>query len=181
MTERVKAVGGKALRTPARLADLIAAIQVMGTYKFAVRRIDHWEKRLGRVPTSASTWLEVFVQHPEFFTVIREKRGSPIVSPNVSLVWRRSKERNYDTHAHAVIPREQALEIAAAELEDDAQRLSRPPLDTAEISMLVDLAVELHERELRHQQERRWWYAEFVTVSLGWALARFPLQTDYVA
>jgi hypothetical protein len=162
---REKLAGHKALRTPARLADLIAAIQVMGTYKFAVRRIDRWEKRLGRIPTSASTWLEVFVQHPEFFTVIREKAGTAIANPNVSLVWRRSKERNYDTHAHAVIPREQALEIAAAELEDDAQRLSRPPLDTAEISMLVDLAMELHERELKHQQERRWWYAVVVGVA----------------
>ena len=155
----------KAMRTPARLADLIAAIQVMGTYKFAVRRIDRWQKRLGRTPTSALSWREVFADHPEFFTVIREKDAAAGENPNVSLVWRRSKERNYDTYERVIVSRQQAMQIAEQDNESEAQRLSRPPLETDEISMLVDLAMNLHERELKHQQERRWWYAVAIAVA----------------
>lgn len=133
------------LRTPERLADLIAAIQVMGTYRFAVRRIDRWQRRLGRVPTSAGTWIEVLGQHPEFFTVIRDASAQSALNPNVSLVWRRSKERNYDTYTHAVLPREVAIQVAVADPEEEAKQLSRPPLDSDEISMLVNLAVSMSE------------------------------------
>ena len=51
------------------------------------------------------------------------------------------------------------------ELEDpepEAQRLSRIPLSTEEISKLVDIAIDLHEREIKHQQEHRWWYTAIV-------------------
>jgi hypothetical protein len=58
----------KYLRSPARLADLIAAIQVLGTYKLSSRPAERWLKRLGRKPVSAETWLEIFESHPEFFT-----------------------------------------------------------------------------------------------------------------
>lgn len=144
------------LKNPARLADLIAALQVMGTYRFASRRLEKWEKRLGRKPVSAENWLNIFSQHPEFFT---------IQDNNVSLVWRRSKERNYDTFERRLLPRSEAMAMAENEPESDAVRLSRPPLDTAEISKLVDIAVSLHEREINHKQERRWWYAAVLAVA----------------
>lgn len=153
------------VRGPARLADLIAAIQVMGTYRFAVRRLDRWERRLGRTPLSADTWREVFTQHPEFFTVIRESSPQQSGNPNAALVWRRSKERNFDTHAHATVPREVAVVIAERDPENNAQQLSRAPLDSSEISMLVNLAVDLHERDLKHKQERRWWFAALVAIA----------------
>ena len=153
------------VRTPARLADLIAAIQVMGTYRFAVRRLDRWERRLGRVPLSAGSWRDVFEHHPEFFTVIRETTAQQLNNPNVSLVWRRSKERNYDTYTHSVVTRETAIAIAGSDPEEEAKQLSRPPLDSSEISMLINLAIELHERELKHEQERRWWYAVMVAIA----------------
>ena len=144
------------VKNPARLADLIAAIQVMGTYRFASRRLEKWEKRLGRNPVSASDWLTIFRQHPEFFT---------IQDNFVSLVWRRSKERNYDTFERRLLSRSEAQAMAATEPEQDAIRLSRPPLDTAEISKLIDIAVSLHEREINHKQERRWWYAAVIAVA----------------
>jgi hypothetical protein len=143
------------VRNPARLADLIAAIQVMGTYRFASRRLEKWEKRLGRTPVSADSWLTIFTQHPEFFTIQEH---------NIALVWRRSKERNYDTFERKVLSKEDASKLAAAEPESDADRLSRPPLEISEISKLIDIAVNLHEREINHQQERRWWLAAVVTV-----------------
>lgn len=139
---------------PTRLADLIAALQVMGTYRFASRRLEKWEKRLGRKPVSAQSWLDVFTQHPEFFT---------IEAHNIALVWRRSKERNYDTFERRVLSRDEAAALAVLEPEADATRLSRPPLDTAEVTKLIDIAVQLHEREIRHRQERRWWMTAVAT------------------
>ncbi len=136
------------IANPKRLADLIAAIQVLGTYRFASRRMQKWEKRLGRTPVSAPDWSTVFSQHPEFFTT----QGDLI-----SLVWRRSRERNYDTYNRQLLPRERAKELSQQESEDNAMRLSRPPLDSSEVSKLIDIAVSLHEREIRHAQERRWW------------------------
>jgi hypothetical protein len=150
------------LKNAARLADLIAAIQVMGTYRFASRNLSKWEKRLGRKPVSAETWMTIFQEHSEFFTVQEQ---------NVSLVWRRSKERNYDTFERRLLSRDEAMVLAADDPEVDAVRLSRPPLDTAEISKLVDIAVSVHEREINHQQERRWWFAAVMAVIglfVGW-------------
>ncbi|MEX0730112.1 MAG: hypothetical protein WED00_10885 [Aquisalimonadaceae bacterium] len=133
---------------PKRLSDLIAAIQVLGTYRFASRRIGKWEKRLGRTPISASDWNTVFSQHPEFFTA----QGDMI-----SLVWRRSRERNYDTFTRTLLSRKDAIELANQESEDNEKRQSRPPLESSEVSKLVYIAISLHEREIRHAQERRWW------------------------
>jgi hypothetical protein len=140
---------------PNRLADLIAAIQVLGTYRFASRKLEKWEKRLGRTPVSADNWLKVFQQHPEFFT---------IQGDNISMVWRRSRERNYDTYIRKAVSRDEAIVLTELENESDERRLSRPPLETAEISKLVDIAISLHEREIRHGQERRWWITAIIGV-----------------
>lgn len=143
------------IANPNRLADLIAAIQILGTYRFASRPIEKWEKRLGRIPVSAADWKVVFAQHPEFFTT----QGD-----DISLVWRRSRERNYDTFTRSLLSREDAMKLAQEESEDHELRLSRPPLDTAEISQLVDIAIRLHEREINHAQERRWWITAVLAV-----------------
>lgn len=139
---------------PNRLADLIAAIQVLGTYGFASRKLSKWEARLGRKPVSADNWLTVFNQHPELFTIQDE---------NISLVWRRSRERNYDTYAQIVVSREDEASLREKEKSNE-KRLSRPPLDTSEVSQLIDMAIRLHEREIQHQQERRWWITAVVAI-----------------
>lgn len=143
------------IANPNRLADLIAAIQVLGTYRFASRRLEKWENRLGRTPVSASNWQTVFKEHPEFFTTQGE---------NISLVWRRSRERNYDTYTRKLLSREEAMQLAEVEDENNETRLSRPPLDTAEVSKLVDIAISLHEREIIHRQERRWWITAVIAI-----------------
>lgn len=133
---------------PSRLADLSATIQVLGTYRFASRKLEKWVARLGRTPVSAEDWITVFKQHPEFFTIQGDK---------ISVVWRRSRERNYDTYIRKTVSRDEAIELTKLEEENEQTRLSRPPLDTTVISKLVDIAISLHEREIRHGQERRWW------------------------
>ena len=145
------------LRDPRRLADLIAAGQVLGTYKFSSRPAERWLKRLGRRPVSADTWLQIFEAHPEFFT----KDDLSLVS----LVRRRNKERNYDTHIGQVVPRDVALVLKAADPEASATRLSRAPLSSDEISKLIDIAIALHEREIKHQQERHWWYNAIIAAA----------------
>ena len=143
------------ITNPKRLADLIAAIQVLGSYRFASRKIDKWAKRLGRTPVSSNDWLTIFKEHPEFFTFDGE---------NISLVWRRSRERNYDTFDRRVLSKDEAQEMAKSESEVNEKRLSRPPLDTIEISKLIDIAINLHEREIKHTQERRWWITAVVAI-----------------
>ncbi len=153
-----KSITSPYIKHPNRLADLIAAIQVLGTYSFASRELEKWETRLGRKPVSASEWLSVFKQHPEFFT---------IQDANISLVWRRSRERNYDTYTRSLVSREDMIKLKEKEDVSNERRLTRPPLDTAEISKLVDIAISLHEREIQHRQERRWWVtAVFSIVAL---------------
>jgi len=62
-------------KTPWRLQDVIAAIQVMGSSAWVTKRIREWEESLG-TPRSADTWEEVLRDHPEFFYV----RVSPWIS-----------------------------------------------------------------------------------------------------
>ncbi len=142
------------IKHPNRLADLIAAIQVLGTYGFASREISKWEARLGRKPVSADNWLTVFNQHPELFTIQDE---------NISLVWRRSRERNYDTYAQKIVSRDEEALLREKEKSGE-RRLSRPPLDTSEIAQLIDMAIRLHEREIQHRQERRWWITAVIAI-----------------
>ena len=54
-----------------RLADILAAIQVMGAYTFASRKYDAWVEKLGD-PLSAKSWNFIFSEHPEFFSVSEE-------------------------------------------------------------------------------------------------------------
>lgn len=61
---------GPYLKPSVRLADILAAIQVLSAYEFAARTIEKWERSLGRQPQSAETWSDVFTSHPEFFCAI---------------------------------------------------------------------------------------------------------------
>ncbi len=153
---RIKLKTSPYIANPNRLADLIAAIQVLGTYRFASRSLDKWEKRLGRTPVSAPNWETVFKQHPEFFTTQRE---------NISVVWRRSRERNYDTYSRKLLPREEVIRLAEDEKKTGEKRLSRPPLAPSEVTKLVEIAISLHEREIKHAQERRCWITAVVAVA----------------
>ena len=149
---------GPYLDSPGRLADLLAAIQVLGTYEFAARDIARWEKRLGRKPKSADSWHEVFLDHPEFFTCDDEQK--------LALVWRRSFKRDYDTLNQCQAQGEELAAMKEAERKPGApNRISRKPLDREQIELLCNLAVHLHEREIQHKQEKRWWMAGVIGIT----------------
>jgi len=140
---------GPYLKNPHRLADILAAIQVLGTYEFAARDLDKWANRLGRKPKSGHAWDVVFDEHPEFFT--KDDTGK------YSLIWRRSFNRDYDTITKKEIEKEERNKLAEEEKNGHPSRLSRRPLDNGQIEHLCNLAINLHEREIQHRQEMRWW------------------------
>jgi len=124
------------------LADVLAAIQVLGAYTFASRKYESWVEKLGD-PQSAMGWDLIFAEHPEFFRVSGEW---------VSLRWRHGYDRTYS--------HEQARDLTHAEIsnltDDERGKLTRRPLTSDQIEALMKTAIELHSREVAHQQERRW-------------------------
>jgi hypothetical protein len=149
---------GPYLKNSGRLADLLAAIQVLGAFEFAARDIEKWERRLGRKPKSANDWKDVFLDHPEFFTCDDDQK--------IALVWRRSFTRDYDTENKCAVLGEELVAMKKAErVKGAAGRISRKPLDTGQIELLCNLAIHLHEREIQHKQEKRWWIAGVVGIS----------------
>ena len=140
------------MKTPHRLADLLAAIQVLGTYEYASRELGKWVERFGRAPNSARDWREVFEAHPEFFTIDKENR--------VSMVWRRSFNSDYDTKSKKVVSGKKLEDLKKRDKEHPQDRiLSREPLSNSQIEHLCNMAINLHEREIQHRQEIRWWLA----------------------
>lgn len=69
-----------------RLADVIAAIQVLSTYKFYKLDFKGWSKRVTGSEENAEHWKNVFIEHPEFFRLNHTK-------DRVSLAWGRSHQR----------------------------------------------------------------------------------------
>jgi hypothetical protein len=134
------------LENPARLGDVIAAIQAMGTYKFYKMSFEGWADRITGDGSQADYWKRIFQEHPEFFRLdsAREK---------ASLVWRRQYAKHYDVDSET--------KISTAEFEalpsDRKNRVSRDPLSPADIKTLIDTAINMHSRAVELQRERGWW------------------------
>ena len=136
------------LSEPARLGDVIAAIQVMATYKFYKLSHEAWADRIAADTTQAGKWKRLFEQHPEFFRLdsAREK---------ASLVWRRQFPKRFDVDEMKVLSNEEY----DAFTDSQKLRVSRVPLAASDIKTLIDTAVNLHSRALEHQKDKRWWVA----------------------
>lgn len=132
------------LKHQARLADVIAALQVMGTYKFASRKLVDWEKSIGRTPLSAPSWLVVFEEHPEFFRI----KGDWI-----SLVWRRASEKLYDTRSGNELSKEQVDSLS----DEEKRKISRAPLSPEQVTALIEVAINLQTQSIARRNELRWW------------------------
>lgn len=134
------------LSDPNRLADVIAAIQAMATYKFYKLDFDNWADRIAADKSQAAHWKRVCEEHPEFFRLDTERTRA-------SLVWRRQRQKRFDVDSDAQITK------AEYETRDDAgrTRISRTPLNTSEVGTLIEAAIALHSRALDHRRESRWW------------------------
>lgn len=141
------------LATDGRLSDVIAALQALGSYDWATRKVERWREGLGE-PISAANWSEVFRQHPEFF---RLNDGL------ATLRWRHAYDRIY---APGAKPKRELSdeELAGMSKAEKDEQLSRKPLSAEQIQALVATAVDLHSRAIAHREEGRWWIAHATQV-----------------
>jgi len=137
-----------------RLADVIAALQATGTYKYYQLPFDGkgWAYRITGSADDASSIREVFEQHPEFFRIDASENGS--------LVWRRQHQKLYDVDREVVITRDEYNRLDRGE----KARVSRGPLGSTELTALINAATELHSRAVAQQAARRWWVTPLVSV-----------------
>lgn len=134
-----------------RLADVIAAIQVMATYKFYKPGFSDWADRICGDEGKAGYWKSIFIQHPEFFRLDSTRKRA-------SLVWRRNYQKLYNVDLQENISRE-----AYKNLDDkEKARISRTPLRNSDISTLINTAIDLHSREIEHKKDSRWWISGFI-------------------
>ncbi|MCK4825107.1 N-carbamoyl-L-amino acid amidohydrolase [bacterium] len=129
-----------------RLADVIAAIQVMATYKYNKLDFSQWAKRIEGDDSRGKHWETVFEQHPEFFRLGGGRNKS-------SLVWRRNYQKLYNVDLEEKITREDYRNLT----DDEKTRISRVPLSNSDISTLINTAINLHSGELDHKKDSRWW------------------------
>lgn len=134
-----------------RLSDVIAAIQVMATYKFYKLDFSGWADRIEGKTEKASHWKEVYQQHPEFFRLDSKQERA-------SLVWRRNYQKLYDVDKEEKISREDYLQLN----DEQKKRISRTPLSNSDISTLIETAINLHSSELDHKRDSRWWISGVV-------------------
>lgn len=129
-----------------RLGDVIAALQAMGSYKFYKLEFAKWSDRISGDENKADHWKKVFEEHPEFFRLDsgREK---------ASLVWRRQHQKLFNVDTEVKITRNEYKVLSNG----DKERISRTPLSSDELGMLVQTAIELHSRALQRKQDARWW------------------------
>lgn len=130
-----------------RLADVIAALSVMGRYPYSSRPAEDWADRLD-VPRSGTSWRQVFDEHPEFFRVSNEEEGW------ASLRLRHGFDRTYSVLRQRELSFEELSQISP---ESEAYKdLTRRPLTPEEIESLTQIAISLHARAIAHEGERRW-------------------------
>jgi hypothetical protein len=134
------------LDDPARLADVVAAIQAMGTYKFYKLSFEAWADRIVGDKSKADYWRAVFEAHPEFFRL-----DSP--RENASLVWRRQYPKRYYVDEDRKITQAEYYGFT----QDQKKRVSRNPLAPPDIKALIDTAIDMHSRALEDRKEKRWW------------------------
>ena len=137
-----------------RLADVIAAIQVMSTYKFYKLDFAGWSMRITGVESNADYWKNVFIEHPEFFRLNSDQL-------KVSLVWRRSYQRNFHVDMQQILTSEQVKNLPEIE---KTTRLSRSPLTNGDTATLISTAIDLHSRAIASEQEKRWLVPSLITI-----------------
>lgn len=140
------------LSNETRLADVIAAIQAMGTYKFYKLDFSGWAKRISGDPENHDYWKTVITDHPEFFRLDDTKKFA-------SLVWRRNYQRTYHVDRDEQLSQEACNALSA---EERRTRISRVPLSSSDISVLINTAVSIHSRALEKQKASRWWITPVV-------------------
>lgn len=106
----------------------------------------NWAERINNSPHSGEHWGKLFDEHPEFFRTNPEDRKA-------SLVWRRQFPKRYDPKRSTEIGRDE-FDLLSPE---EKNKMTRRPLEAPELTALINVAVDLHERALEQQKDKRWW------------------------
>ena len=111
-----------------RLSDVLALIQVLAFDRDTYRSEPGLKEEFQREPVTGANWMSLAREHPEFFRV----RNNPEKEPRAALL------------ARYVLPREKQ--------EDGDEK--RPPLDPVLVNKLLELAVDLHDKQ--SERATRW-------------------------
>jgi hypothetical protein len=145
-----------------RLADVIAALQIMGAGERPEKEIRHWAKELSYSDsdTEVAKWTAVFREHPEFFLVYR-LQGDPNLKS--ALRWRYTSKLYDTTTGKEYTPEEK-------DLLPEKQRwlLTTKPLTSDSIATLMSTAIELHSRAIEELSASRYWIP-ILAACLGFA------------
>ena len=136
-----------------RLAEVIAAIQTLGTYRFYKMDFKGWADRISGDENLSDHWEQIFKEHPEFFRLDASRKQA-------SLVIRRQHSKLFNVDNHAEITKTCFNEMDEA----GKARISRSPLSPDEISTLINTAVLLHARAIEHKRNLRWWIPILIAV-----------------
>jgi hypothetical protein len=134
------------IESPARLGDVIAAIQAMAVSEFHMRSFESWATSITGDKGKAQHWKAVLEEHPEFFRLDTTRMLA-------SLVWRRQTPKRYHVDQQKMLS---DLDIEHLP-ENEQGRISRPPLTSSDIKTLIDAAINLHTRAVELRRESRWW------------------------
>ena len=144
-----------------RLQDIIAAIQVMGSYpKFTSRETDRWEAKLGK-PKSGADWYDVCSEHPEFFRTNVTSRNGP--QKWVGLRWRWALDEDYSPTERVRLGQDRIDGLPSGE----KKKLTRPPLESSQIEALISSAIQLHSRAIEDRKEARWLLPIIIPAAMG--------------
>ena len=135
-----------------RLGGVIALIQVLAYHRNTSRSEDGLRKELCYAPVSATSWIEVAKNHPELFRVRLKECGVdrvPLVSRYVLLYSPENSKR------------------------------IRAPLDPSVVNKLIEIAVELHDKEaMQAERWKVWGSVVAALVSAGAAVSAAFLRND---
>lgn len=147
---------------PGRLADVIAALQVMAAGQRPEKEIAGWADELSRsqADEEIDKWTGVFNEHPEFFLVYTLRVQEEL---KAALRWRYTNKL-YDPVGKQEYTPEQKKELA----KDVQFRLTTKPLGSDAIGTLMNTAIELHSRAIDELSARRWW-VPVLAACLGFA------------
>lgn len=149
------------LINPKRIEDVIAGIQVLGSYeKKTSRRLKLWISLLGKDETY---WKKVFEEHPEFFRVNdKTEQIDELDDDNsdsntseiwISLRWRFAYQKVYD-HIRKIELSEDELKKLTSQ---EKKKLTRKPLSSEQIQSLITTAINLNEKAINDDIRKKWW------------------------
>ncbi len=146
---------------PKRIEDVIAGIQVLGSYeKRTSRRLKFWISLLGN---DENYWKKVFKEHPEFFRVNDKTEQLDEMNDDtdkadtselwVSLRWRFAYQKIYDHNKKLELTEAQLNELTS----EQKKKLTRKPLTSEQIQSLISTAINLNEKAINDDLRKKWW------------------------